>query len=259
MKILAIAANTLREALRERLMYNLVVFGLLLIAGSLTISQLTLGEQFRIIADISTSSTQAFGTLIAVFLGVALVSRELDRRTCYAILARPVSRAGFIVGKYLGLLATLALNVLVMALVSALMLFIYTGNTGFLGLGFLGAFGLMMVQLAVCAGFAVLFATLSTPTLAVIFTLSVVGAGHAFSEVRAFWLQSSHSQVQLRWLVRVLDFTLPNMGLLDVKEALTYGDPLRLSSLLTRFAYGAFYAAIIVSLAALVFSRKDVR
>jgi len=259
MKTLAIAGNTLREALRERLMYNLVVFALVLIAGSLTVSQLTVGEQFRIIADISASSTQVFGTLIAVFLGVALISRELDRRTCYAVLARPVSRAGFIAGKYLGLLATLALNVLVMALVSALMLLVYTGGLGFVSTGFLGAFGLILVQLAVCAGFAILFAAFSTPTLAVIFTLSIVGAGHAFSEVRTFWLQSSHSQVQLKWLVKVLDFVLPNMGLLDAKEALTYGDPLQLSSLLARGAYGLFYAAVIVSLAALVFSRKDVR
>ncbi len=257
MKILAIAANTFREALRERLMYNLVVFALILIAGSLTISQLTVGEQFRIIADIGTSSTQVFGTLIAIFLGVALVSRELDRRTCYAILARPVSRAGFILGKYLGLLATLALNVLVMAVVSALMLSVHTGGVAFLGRGFAGAFGLVLVQLAVCAGLAVLFAALSTPTLAVIFTLSFVTAGHVFSEVRAFWLQSS--QVHLKSLVRVLDFTLPNMGLLDVKEALTYGDPLPLPSLLARAGYGLLYAGVVLALAAMVFSRKDVR
>jgi ABC-type transport system involved in multi-copper enzyme maturation permease subunit len=257
MKTLAIASNTLREALRERLMYNLVVFALVLIAGSITISSLTLGEQFRIIADIATSATQLFGTLIAVFLGVALVAREIDRRTCYAVLARPVSRASFVVGKYLGLLAALALNVAIMAAVSGLALLVYTRGLGFLSGAFGGAFALVLVQLAVCAAFAVLFATFTTPTLATIFTLSIVAAGHAFSEIRAFWLKSP--QAGMKELVRLLDFVVPNMGLLDMKEALTYGDAVSAGSFALRAGYGAAYAGLVVALGALVFSRKDVR
>lgn len=256
-KTLAIAHNTLREALRERLMYNLAIFAMVLIAGSLTISQLTLGEQFRIIADVATSATQVFGTLIAVFLGVALVARELDRRTGYAILARPVSRASFVLGKYLGLLVTLALNVAMMAAVSAAMLLLYGGPAALFHAGFLAAFWLILVQLAVCAGFAVLFAAVTTPTLAVIFALSLVGAGHVFSEVRTFWLRSE--QVGMKSVVRVLDVALPNMGLLDLKEALTYRDPVTLGSVAGRSAYGLLYAAVLVALAALVFRSKDVR
>jgi ABC-type transport system involved in multi-copper enzyme maturation permease subunit len=153
-RTLAIAGNTMREALRERLLYNLVIFAILLSVASLTISRLTLGEQFRIIADISTSSTQVFGILISVFVGVALVSREIDRRTAYAMLARPVSRADFILGKFLGLLATAGLNLVVMALASALVLFAYTGSASFLASGFFAAFGLMLAQFAVCVALA---------------------------------------------------------------------------------------------------------
>jgi ABC-type transport system involved in multi-copper enzyme maturation permease subunit len=257
MRSLAIATNTLREALRERLMYNLVVFALVLIVGSVTISQLTLGEQFRIVADMGTSSTQLFGTLIAVFVGVGLVSREMDRRTCYAVLARPVSRAGFIVAKYLGLMATLGLNLAVMALVCAVALLWHSGSLAFLNLAFAAAFALMFAQLAICGAFAVLFSSFTSATLATIFTLSVVGAGHVFGEVRSFWLQSK--QVGMKPLVRLLDFVLPNMTLLDAKEAVTYGDAIALSSVLARGAYGLAYAAAIVLLAALVFSRRDVR
>jgi ABC-type transport system involved in multi-copper enzyme maturation permease subunit len=255
--VVAIASNTVREALRERLMYNLVVFALVLIAGSLTISQLTLGEQFRIIADVATGSAQLFGTLIAVFLGVALLSRELDRRTCYAVLARPVSRGGFIVGKYLGLLATLAVNVAIMAVATAAMLLVYTRSGKFLGPGFFGAFGLMLVQLAVCAAFATLFASFTTATLATIFAGSAVVAGHVFSEVRAFWLKSP--DVQMKGLVRVLDVVLPNMGLLDLKEALTYGDAVSASTVLLRSGYGLAYAAVVVAIASVVFSKRDIR
>jgi len=256
-RTLVIAVTTVREALRERLLHNLLVFAVLLVLGSLTISQLTLGEQFRIIANMGTSATQLFGTLSAVFLGVGLVSREIDRRTCYPALARPVSRAGFVVGKYLGLVATLALNVTLMAIATALMLLCYRGNGSFLDGAFLAAFTLIAVQLALCGAFAVLFSTFTTATLASIYTLSIVAAGWLFGEVRGFWLAAR--QVEMKSLVRVLDVVLPNMSLLDIKEAVTYGDPVTLGSVAARAAYGVGYAATLLALAALIFTRRDIR
>jgi ABC-type transport system involved in multi-copper enzyme maturation permease subunit len=257
MNVVPIAATTLRETLRERLMYNLVVFAVVLTLASLTISDLTLGEQYRIIADVGTSSTQLFGTLIAVFLGVALVSRELDRRTCYAVLARPVSRAEFVVGKYAGLLAALALNVLVMAVASGLVLAFYTRGFGFLGLGFVGAFALIFVQVALCAAFAMMFASFTTPTLATIFTLSVIAAGHLFGEVRPFWVTSPVAKLKV--MVKVFDFAIPNLALVDLKEALTYGDAVGWGSLVGRLAYGAAWGGFALAIGAVIFSRKDVR
>lgn len=257
LRVLTIAANTVREALRERLLYNLVAFAVVLTAGSLGISLLTLGDQTRIIADVGTGSAQIFGTLIAVFVGIALVSRELERRTSYAILARPVSRAEFVVGKYLGLLATLGLNLAVMAAATAAVLVVHRGDLRGLAGPLVAAHAVMLAQLAVCGAFAVLFASYSTATLATIFTLSVVAAGHVFGEVRSFWLLAP--QVGMKGLVRVLDVLLPNLALLDLKAAVTYGDPVSLGSVAGRCAYGLGYAGVIVALAALIFSRKDVR
>jgi len=257
LKTLAIAGTTIREALRERLLHNLLVFAVLLVAGSLSIAQLTLGEQYRIIADIGTSATQAFGTLIAVFLGVGLISREMDRRTCYPALARPVSRAGFVVGKYLGLVATLALNVACMALATAAVLASHVGGPSAPVGAFLATFALTLVQLALCGAFAVLFSTFTTATLASIYTLSIVAAGWLFGEVRAFWLVAR--QVEMKQLVWVLDILLPNMSLLDLKESVTYGDPVTLASVAARAAYGLGYAAVLVLLAAILFTRRDIR
>jgi Cu-processing system permease protein len=257
MKTFIIAANTFREALRERLLYNLVVFAVVLTAGSVGISFLTLGDQTRIIADVGTGSAQAFGTLIAVFVGVALISRELDRRTSYAVLARPVSRAEFVVGKYLGLLGTLALNLAVMAAATAGVLLAHRGDLTGLGAPLLAAHALMLAQVAICGAFAVLFACYSTPTLATIFTLSFVAAGHVFGEVRGFWLRAP--DVGMKELVRVLDVLLPNFALLDLKAAVTYGDAITPATVLLRAVYGFGYAGVIVALAAVVFSRKDLR
>jgi Cu-processing system permease protein len=254
---LTIAGATVREALRERLLHNLVVFAVLLVAGSLTISQLTLGDQFRIITNIGTSATQVFGMLIAIFLGVGLLSREMDRRTCYPVLARPVSRAGFLLGKYLGLLLTLALNVALMALATVAVLAAYQGASSLSPAAFLAATLLTFLQLAVGGAYAVLFSTFSTATLAAIYSLTLVGAGWLFGEVRAFWLLSR--QLGMKELVAVLDVLLPNMSLLDLKESVTYGDPITLGATLARVAYGAGYAGVVVAVAALVFSRRDVR
>lgn len=252
-----IAGNTVREALRERLLYNLLVFAVILIASSITISQLTVGDQYRIIADVSASSTQVFGTLIAVFLSVALISRELDRRTSYPVLSRPIARGTFLSGKALGLLAVVSLNGVVMAAASLATLVVYTGGADLPVPQFLAAFGLMVVQFAICIGFAALFTTFTTPTLATVFTLTFVVAGHVFSEIRTFWL--TDQRAQLKWLVHVLDYLLPNMGLLDLKEAVTYRDAVPWASVLLRGGYGALYAAVLVTLGAIVFSRRDVR
>jgi len=115
----------------------------------------------------------------------------------------------------------------------------------------------MVVQLAVCGALAVLFSTFSTGTLSAIFALAVIGAGWLFSEVRGFWLQAQ--DVGMKGLVRVLDFLLPNMGLLDLKEAVVYGDPVTAAGVAGRLVYGCAYAATLVALAALIFSRRDVR
>ena len=115
----------------------------------------------------------------------------------------------------------------------------------------------MLAQFAVAVALAVLFASFTTPTLATIFTLSVLASGFLFSEVRVFWL--SADQVNLKPVVHVLDVLLPNMGLLDAKEALTYGDQVSLGSALSRAGYGFGYAAVLVTLAAAAFSRRDIR
>src|SRR5947199_3851815 len=111
----AIARNAFREAVRDRVLYNLVVFALLLIAGAIFLGELSAGQEAKIIVDLGLSAILLFGVFIAIFVGVGLVYKEIERRTLYAILAKPVSRAEFLLGKYLGLCVTLLVNLLVMS------------------------------------------------------------------------------------------------------------------------------------------------
>ena len=112
----AIAINVFRESVRDKVLYNLVLFAMLLIGSSYLIGQLTAGQDVKIIKDLGLSATSLFGLFIAVFIGIGLVSKEVERRSIYALLAKPITRYQLVVGKYCGLTLTLAVNIAVMAL-----------------------------------------------------------------------------------------------------------------------------------------------
>ena len=256
-KIAAIASVTIREALRQKLAVNLLVFALALVAASFTLSLLTFGEQYRIIANIGLSAMEVFGTLIAAFLGAGLISRDVERRTVYPIITKPVSRAQYVAGRYLGLVATTSANLLVMASLFAVVLRFYLGGWGFLADTPLGLTVVAMaVQFAMVGAVATFFSAFSTATLSAIFTLAIVVAGHLSSDLVRYWSK------QGEWAGRIgtaLYAVVPNLEALDLKEAMVYKDPVQASFAVTGLGYGVLYAAALLALAAAVFSRRDLR
>src|SRR5919109_94917 len=114
MKILPIAKNTFKESVRDRVLYNLVIFGVIITASSLVLGTITIGDVKQIIINLGLSTLSIFGTLIAIFIGIQLVHKEIDKKTIYSLLAKPVARYEFILGKYLGLMLTLVVNISVM-------------------------------------------------------------------------------------------------------------------------------------------------
>jgi len=256
-KIFEIARVTVREAVRQKLAVNLLIFAVFLVSASLVISQFTFGEQYRIIVDIALSSMEVFGTLISAFLGAGLVAGEVERRTVFPIVAKPVSRGEYVVGRYLGLVATTTLNLGVMALVLVAVLAVYLGNLGFLrDTPLLAALAAMALQFAMVAAVAVLFSSFTTTTLAAIFTLSLVVAGHLASDLVRYWGQQGGLARLAGQFVYVL---VPNLEALNLKEAMVYKDPLPLGFALTGYGYGVFYAAAVVALSASIFARRDLR
>jgi len=250
--ISALAAVTVREAVRQKLAVNLLLFALLIIAGSIVLSELTFGEQYRIIADLALSAAQIFGTLIAVFLGAGLVAGDVQRRTLYPIVAKPVSRTSYLLGRYLGLVATLLLNLAVMAAATVGVLALYRGGLGALpGRTLAAAFLGLAVQLVAVGAIAILFSSFTNTTLAAIFTLALAVSGHFARDVFVFWRE--------RPLLRSLGLVLPNLAALDFKVAVVYEDPVPGSQLLWALLGGLLYAACATSLAAAVFARRDLR
>lgn len=247
-----IAAVTLREVLRRKVQVNLLLFGALLIVGSFLVSELTLGEMHRILADLGLSAMQLIGTLIAVFIGSSLVAGDVERRVLYPVIAKPVSRTQYLVGRYLGLAAALLLNLLVMALVLSAVLVYEARSLRPLDAALAAAVALQGIQFLVVGAVAVLFSAVSSTTLAALFSLAVAVAGQLTNEMRALW------PGELTWLPRLLWYLLPNLGSLTVNDAVIYRTPPPASAWLAA-VYGLLYAAAALSLAALAFERRDLR
>ena len=183
MKILAIAFNTFRENLRDKLLYNLLVFALLMIGSSVLLSRLTLGEFHRLILDLGLGSINFFGVLIAIFVGIGLVSKEIEKKTIYTIVSKPVARYQFLLGKYLGLTITLFVNTVVMAL--GLLVVLYAQAVPVEGMLF-KALALIFVEFMVITAVALLFSTFTSATLSAIFTLAMYVIGHLTADLKVF-------------------------------------------------------------------------
>ena len=162
-RIATIARNTFREAVRDRVLYNLVLFVLLLIAAAIFIGELSGGQERKIIVDLGLSAMLLFGVFIAIFVGVALVYKEIERRTVYAIFSKPVGRGEFLVGKYLGLCLTLLVNVAVMGTGVSLALIYVSRGWDPLVLKIWPAILLIYVELMLITGVALLFSSFSSP------------------------------------------------------------------------------------------------
>jgi len=231
---------------------NLLLFGSLVIVASFMLSKLTIGEQHRILSDLGLSAATAIGTLIAVFVGSSLVSGDIERRVLLPVVAKPITRTQYLLGRYLGLAASLLLNLLAMAVVLALVLSVEAGSMRPLDRSLAGAIAMMGVQFLVVAAVAILFSSVTSTTLAAIFTLAVAVAGHLSGEVRAIW------QGDATWIATGVWYLVPNLGALSLNSSVIYRSPMPPGTWLAA-GYGLLYAATVLALASLAFEKRDLR
>jgi ABC-type transport system involved in multi-copper enzyme maturation permease subunit len=250
--IWAIALNSFREAIRDRILYLLLVFGLLMIVSSVVLSLLTVGSQEKIITDIGLASISIFGVLISVFIGIGLVSREIQRRTIYTVVTKPVYRYQFLLGKYLGLLLTVGCNV---ALMTLIFLAVLLWKTGTVDVGLLPAVLMIFVELVLVSGFALLFSSFSTPILSSVFTLALYVTGHLTGGL--LLLKEHVKNDWSRQLCDVLYYLLPNLELFNLKHQAVHNLPLREGQILLALLYGLLYASAVFVLTVAIFRRRD--
>jgi len=250
-RLIAIAANTFRETVRERVLYNLVFFALLMTVSGLLLGQLSIRQDEKILKDIGLASMDLFGTLIAVFIGTGLVSKEIERRSLYPLLAKPVGRGEFYLGKFAGLAFTLLVNVTIMFAGLALTL-LATGRRPDPALA--GAVYPILLGLLLVVAFAMLFSTQTSSALAAVFTVGVVVAGRFADVVRN--IRDVAPGVP-GWVTRALYAVLPNFRNFDFKDRVAYGDAVPADVLAWVTAYAAVWIAIVLVLGLLSFRSRD--
>ena len=222
----------------------MVVFAVLLMAASYLISQMTAGQDMKIIKDLGLAAMSIFGLLIAVFIGIGLVSKEVERKSIYALLTKPVTRPQFVLGKYAGLVLTLAVNlgVMTVAFYAVLVLHVCHRHRRRRALAWpapaidprlLIAILLIFAELMVVTAVALFFSTFSSPLLATLLTLGLWVAGHFNADLRNF--ENVVDVAAIAWIAQVLYYMLPNLAPFDVKAEVVHGMPWRGATSVSRW------------------------
>jgi ABC-type transport system involved in multi-copper enzyme maturation permease subunit len=250
--ILVIALNTFRENLRDKILYNLLFFALLLMAASVLLGSLTIAEQNKIMTDMGLAVINLIGVMIAIFVGIGLVSKELDRRTIYTIMARPLSRTQFILGKYVGLALTLMVNLSIMLLGFIAALWI---NHAPIHAALLQAIELVFIELLLVTALALMFSTFSSSTLSAMMTLGLYVIGHLTTDLKGIAEKTNSEGIKA--IMTSLYYLCPNLEMFNIKGQAAMGIPVTPSYMAIVTAYGLLYAALAITAACMIFQRRD--
>lgn len=260
-----VAVAVFKESVRDRVPYSLVLFAVVLMGAAFLMSRLTAGQDLKVIKDLGLATMNAIGLLIAIFIGTGLVSKEVERRSIYSILSKPLSRSSFIVGKYVGLVLTLAVNLGLMAIAFyAMMQYMSWTTDDWITQGWrapaldpwlLAPMALIGVQLMLATAVALFFSTFSSPLLSILFTLGVWVAGHFSGDLRNF--QMAVDSPAAAALARGLYYVLPNLSAIDVKNEIVHGRAVPWQAVGIGVASLASYIGVLVVASTLVFNRRD--
>ncbi len=252
MRILAIATNTYREAVRDKILYALLLVAMALMCGAALVAELTIGEYGRVLKDLGLAGINAVGLVIAVFVGIGLVWKELERKTIYTIASKPISRWEFLLGKYLGLVGTLATEVVMMSAGLAVVL-AWTGVS--VDWVVIPALWLLFVELLVVTAIALLFGSFTTPTLATAFTLAITLIGRSTASLVEVAAATQHQLLQQ--IAGLLYTILPDLRTFNLRPEAASGRPVEWEFVAYATGYGLLWTAVFLTLATLIFQRRD--
>jgi Cu-processing system permease protein len=260
-----IARGVFKESVRDRVPYSLVLFAVLLMAASYLISQLTAGQDLKIIKDLGLASISVIGLLIAIFIGIGLVSKEVERRSIYSLLSKPISRTAFILGKFAGLVMTLVVNVgaMTVAFYAVLAYMNWMAEPALraaweapaMDVRLTIPIALSLAQLTMVTAIALFFSTFSSPLLSALFTLGVWTAGHFNADLRNF--ENVLDSPVAVYMARTLYYLLPNFAPFDVKAQVVHGEGVSAAHVVLMLAYAAVYVGALLSAAVAIFRRRD--
>lgn len=252
MKIRAIATNTFKEAIRDRILYLLLFFAAVSIVFSRLLALLTVGDRVKIIMDVGLASLSLFGALMAILMGTGLVYKEIDKKTIYTLLSRPIHRYQFLLGKYIGLISTLFIMLLLMSLIFLILIFFHTFKIEW---ALLVAILYIFVEVCLITAVALFFSCFSTPILSSIFSLSFYLIGHLSWGLETLIKKMKPGLGKI--LAQILYTFLPDLENFNFKTEVVHHLPIPSSVFLFSALYGIFYSLFVLFLAILVFRKRD--
>lgn len=260
-----VAIAVFRESVRDKIFYNLVLFAVLLVGASILIGQLTAGQDVKIIKDLGLAAISIFGHFIAIFIGIGLVWKEVEKRSIYTLLPKPMRRQEFLLGKYFGLALTLVINIAVMTAAFYAMLAYLQAETPenvraswaspATDPAMLKAIALIMIELLLVTAIALFFSTFSSPFLSAMLTLAVWVIGHFNQDLRD--LGGTISSPVAAALARGVYYVVPNFAAFDVKLQAVHAQPIPLGYLALTSLYGITYVAFVLLGGVIIFSKRD--
>jgi ABC-type transport system involved in multi-copper enzyme maturation permease subunit len=255
-RILHIASNTFREAVRDRVLYNLIAFAVLMSGSAILIGQISIDIERLVVINLGLTAVSLFGIVIAIFIGIGLVSKEIEKRTLYTVLSRPVQRWEFIVGKFFGLAGTLVVNTFFMAIgVFGALLYVshhFQRADGWV----LVALYFIILQFLIITSLALLFSSFSSPLLAAVFAFSIFVIGTFSEDLRGF---AAMTQGLTRWLTTGVAYIVPNFSALNVISSVAHQQGVGGHLILYNTGYALFYSAMALCGAVLVFERRNLK
>lgn len=253
-RVIAVARNTFREVMRERVVLILAIFGVALVGASQVLSPLALGEGRKVVTDFGLAGSALLATLLVVFLGSSLLHKELERRTIVAVMAKPVRRVEFLVGKFFGLWATTGLLLGGMTLILLGLLLLAHGELPWIL--FESAF-LTLIELGIVTAYVVFFSSFTTPGLTALFTAAVIVAGRFADQILYFGSHGGGAVVTavtgfFYWLV-------PHFSVFNARGLVTHGVAVPPERIAFAGAYGLLYMGALLAAATAIFERREFR
>jgi len=255
-RILHIASNTFREAVRDRVLYNLIAFAVLISGAAILVGQISIGIERLVVVNLGLAAVSLFGVVIAIFIGIGLVSKEIDKRTLYTVLSRPVHRWEFIAGKFLGLAGTLVVNTFFMAIgVFGALLYVshhFQAADGWI----LVALYFIILEFLIVTSLALLFSSFSSPLLSAVFAFSLFVIGSFAEDLRGF---ASAASGGTRWLASAAAYAVPNLSSLNIIASVAHSQPVSGQLIFANTLYALVYVGMALCGAVLIFERRNLK
>jgi len=256
-RLWAIAYNTYREAVRDRVLYNLILFALLIVGSSVLFGQISLEINRIVLINLGLTAISLFGIVIAIFIGIGLVSKEIEKKTLYTVLAaRPVRRWEFIAGKFLGLVMTLTVNALLMSVGFFAAVMYVSHGLGRGDLQLVVAIYLILLEFVLITALALLFSTFSTPIFSSIFAFAIFAVGTFAQDLRGFAKMASGVT---GWVMTGASYLVPNFASLNVISQVAHDTAVDPKLILLDTLYVLVYTAAVMTASVWIFERRNLK